>query len=56
MEKNIKLRVIVPYRDIQRHDEYMEAQRTFYESYKRAKELYDKGLVSIMEIEKQKNK
>lgn len=52
MEKNIRLRVIYPYIDIQRHDEYMETQKTFYEDYKRAKELLDKKLVTVMEIKK----
>lgn len=55
MEENIKVRVIIPFNDIENNNEYTPTQKTMWITYKRAMELLNKGLVTIMEIRRSDN-
>lgn len=55
MEENIKVRVIVPFRDITRNNEYTPTQHIMWVTYKRAKELLNQDLIKIMEIRRSDN-
>ena len=51
MEKNVKVRVIVPYQDIV-EQKYYPTQTIRWLDYQRARELKQKGIIAIMEIRK----
>ena len=55
MEENIKVRVIVPFNDIENNNEYTPTQRVMWLTYKRTMELLNKGLIKIMEIRRSDN-
>lgn len=55
MEENIKVRVIVPFNDIENNNEYTPTQKVMWLTYKRTMELLNKGLIKIMEIRRSDN-
>ena len=52
MEKNIKVRVITAYKDITENQKYYSSGTIRYLDYQRARELYRKKIIAIMEIRK----
>lgn len=52
MEKNIKVRVLIPYKDITENQKYYSSGTIRYLDYQRARELYKKKIIAIMEIRK----
>ena len=52
MEKNIKVRVVIPYNDIKENNKYYPSNEVRYLDVQRARELYQKGIIAIMEIRK----
>ena len=52
MEKNIKVRVAIPYQDITENQKYYSSGTIRYLDYQRARELYKKNIIAIMEIRK----
>lgn len=52
MEKNIKVRVVIPYKDIKENDKYYSSCTIRYLDYQRARELHQKEIIAIMEIRK----
>lgn len=55
MEENIKVRVIVPFNDIENNNEYTPTQKVMWLTYKRTMELLNKDLIKIMEIRRSDN-
>ena len=52
MEKNIKVRVVIPYQDVTENQKYYSSGTIRYLDYQRARELLQKGIIAIMEIRK----
>jgi hypothetical protein len=52
MEKNIKVRVIIAYNDIKENNQYYSSGTIRFLDCQRARELYQKGIIAIMEIRK----
>lgn len=55
MEENIKVRVIIPFNDITKNNEYTPTQKVMWLTYKRTMELLNKRLIKIMEIRRSNN-
>lgn len=55
MERIVKVRVIVPFKDMKQNGEYQDTQKVLYLSCERAMELYKKGLLALMEIRRSDN-
>ena len=52
MERNIKVRVAIAYHDITENQKYYSSGTIRYLDYQRARELYKKGIIAIMEVRK----